>query len=378
MRILVDYTSGIAQGAGIGRYTRNIVDAMLRLDHEDDFTLFSAEKPQASRGFPVARNARAVVGLLSNKRMTTIWHRFRAPLPIEALAGPADVFHAPDFALPPVARARTVVTIHDLAFLTHPECAVPSLRQYLLRVTPRAVERADRIIAVSRRTTDDLVELMGVPRAKISTIHLGVDPRLRRVTDEARLHEVAQANGIRRPFALAVGTIEPRKNYARLIHAFASISGKPGAPAQLVIVGHKGWLYEGVFEALEQTRLHDTVRILEHTSDEDLAALYSMASLVVTPSLYEGFGIPPLEAMAYGLPVVVSDGGSLPEVVGDAGIVAPATDVESLASAILRVSQDEDLRAEMSRASLERARLFDWTAAARATLNVYRQVLSGR
>lgn len=378
MRILVDYTSGIAQGAGIGRYTRNIVDAMLRLDHEDEFTLFSADKPQATRGFPEARNVRAVVGPLSNKRMTTLWHRFRAPLPIEALAGRADVFHSPDFALPPVARARTVVTIHDLAFLTHPECAVPSLRQYLLRVTPRAVERADRVIAVSRRTADDLVELMGVPREKITTIHLGVDPGLQKVTDEARLQQVASAYSLRRPFALAVGTIEPRKNYARLIQAFASLAGKPGAPAQLVIVGRKGWLYEGVFEALEQSRLGDAVRILERASDAELAALYSMASMVVTPSLYEGFGIPPVEAMAYGLPVVVSDGGSLPEVVGEAGIVVPATDVEALAAAILRVSHDEPLRAEMSRASLERARLFDWTASARATLNVYKQVLSSR
>lgn len=371
MRILVDYTSGIAQNAGIGRYTRNLVDAMLRLDHEDQFTLFSADKPSASRGFPSAPNVRTVVGPISNKRMTTLWHRFRAPLPIEALAGAADVFHSPDFSLPPVARARTVVTIHDLAFITNPECAVPSLRDYLLRVTPHAVRRADRIIAVSQRTADDLVNLMGVSKEKITTIYLGVDPGLKRVDDRARLTEVANRYALRGPFILAVGTIEPRKNYERLIQAFAMIHGNPSAPAHLVIVGRKGWMYETVFETLERSHLGDSVRILENVPDHDLAAFYSMASLLVTPSLYEGFGIPPVEAMAYGLPVVVSDGGSLPEIVGDAGMVVPAKDVDALASALLRVTTDDTLRAEMSRRSFARARRFDWGATARATLDVY-------
>lgn len=378
MRVLVDYTSGIAQGAGIGRYTRNLVDAMLRMDHDDTFTLFSAEKPGPQRGFPQAPNVHTVVSPVSNKRMTMLWHRFRAPLPIEALAGAADVFHSPDFSLPPVARARTVVTIHDLAFITHPECAVPSLRDYLLRVTPRSVRRADRIIAVSQRTADDLVNLLGAPREKITTIYLGVDSALKRVDDMNKLAGVARRYGLRGPFMLAVGTIEPRKNYDRLIEAFARIHGKPGAPSHLVIVGRKGWLYESVFETLERVRLGDAVRILEQTTDSDLAALYSIATALVTPSLYEGFGIPPVEAMAFGLPVIVSDGGALPEVVGDAGMVVPATDVDALAEAMRRVASDEALRDAMSRRSLERARRFDWGMTARQTLAVYRAAFAVR
>ncbi|HEX9036316.1 MAG TPA: glycosyltransferase family 1 protein [Ktedonobacterales bacterium] len=373
MRILVDYTSGIAQSAGIGRYTRNLVDALVALDHDDQFTLFSADRPNNTRGFPVAANVRTAVAPLSNRRMTTLWHRLRFPLPIEALAGGADVFHSPDFALPPVARARTVVTIHDLAFITHPECAVPSLRQYMLRITPRAVRRADRIIAVSRCTADDLVRLMDVPREKITTIHLGVDPGLQRLSDEMTLAQVATKYGLRRPFALAVGTIEPRKNYERLIQAFAGVAGKADAPAQLVIVGRRGWLYQGVYEALERARLGVAARLLEQVSDRELAALYSMAAVVVTPSMYEGFGIPAVEAMAYGIPVIVSDGGSLPEIVGDAGMVIPVADVQGLGNALVRVVSDEPLRRAMSEASIQRARLFDWGAAARATLNVYRQ-----
>lgn len=372
----MDYTSGIATNAGIARYTRNLIEALLGLDQDDEFTLFSAHKPGPARGFPSARNVRTVVGPLSNQRMTTLWNRLGVSLPIEVLAGVADVFHAPAFSLPPVARAKTVVTIHDLAFITHPECFVPGLRKYLSRVTPYAVRRAEGIIAVSRRTADDLVTLMGVPRAKITTIHLGVDPGLRRVDDPVTLAAVTSRYGIREPFALAVGTIEPRKNYSRLIQAFAAIRGKQGAPEQLVIVGRKGWLYDDVFETLTRARLGDSVLILEHTPDSDLAALYSLAALVVTPSLYEGFGIPPVEAMAYGLPVVVSDGGSLPEMVGDAGMIVPATDVDGLGAALWRVTSDAALQAEMRQKSLARARLFDWQASARATLDVYKRVAS--
>jgi glycosyltransferase involved in cell wall biosynthesis len=377
MRILVDYTSGIAQGAGIGRYTRNLVGAMLDIDHEDDFTLFSTDRP-GERGFPRAANVRSVVGPLSNKRMTTLWHRFQIPLPIETLAGQADVFHSPDFSLPPVARARTVVTIHDLAFITHPECAVPSLRDYLLRVTPRAIERADRIIAVSQRTADDLISLMSAPAAKISTIYLGVDAALKRVENGGRLEAVARRYGINGPFMLAVGTLEPRKNYNRLIQSFALIHGRASAPAHLVIVGRKGWLYESIFETLERSRLGDAVRVLEQVSDLDLAALYSMATALVTPSLYEGFGIPPVEAMAYGLPIIVSDGGALPEIAGGAGLVVPALDVDALADAMLRVASDEALWKELSRRSLARARRFSWADTALRTLNVYKQLHSAR
>lgn len=376
MRILVDYTSGIAQSAGIGRYTRNLVHTTLDLDHEDEFTLFSADKPSPERDFPHAANVRAVVGPLSNRRMTTLWHRFNVPLPIEALAGVADVFHAPDFSVPPVARARTVVTIHDLAFITHPECAVPTLRDYLLRVTPRAIARADRIIAVSQQTADDLIRLMGAPAEKITTIYLGVDTGLKRVEDDLHRLAVAQLYGLSGPFMLAVGTLEPRKNYPRLIEAFAKIHRTPGAPRHLVIVGRRGWMYESIFETLERLRLDDAVRILEAVSDSDLAALYSMALALVTPSLYEGFGFPPVEAMAYGLPVIVSDGGSLPEIVSGAGIVVPATDVDALASAMLRLARDEALREEYAQRSLMRAKRFSWEDTARRTLGIYRQLAS--
>jgi glycosyltransferase involved in cell wall biosynthesis len=374
MRILVDYTAGIAQGAGIGRYTRSLVDALLRVDQDDRFTLFSAERPSGARSFPTAPQARVVIGPLNNRRMTILWHRLRAPLPIEALAGRADVLHAPDFSLPPTLGARTVVTIHDLAFMTHPECSVPTLRAYLNRVVPHAVRRADHIIADSQRTAADLVELLGVAPKKITVIYLGVDPSMRRVDDLATLAAAEARYGLQRPFALAVGTIEPRKNFARLIEAFSLARNRPGGPTQLVIAGRKGWLYEDVFEAVERLGVSDAVRFLDYIPDGDLPTLYSLASVVAMPSLYEGFGIPVVEAMACGTPVVASSAGSLPEIVGDAGLLAPPEDVDALADALTRAVSDEALRAQLVARGYERVRAFDWDAAARQHVAVYHAV----
>jgi glycosyltransferase involved in cell wall biosynthesis len=306
--------------------------------------------------------------------MTILWHRLRAPLPIEALAGRADVLHAPDFSLPPTLGARTVVTIHDLAFMTHPECAVPSLRTYLHRVVPRAVKRADHIIAVSQRTADDLVELLGVAPKKLTVIHLGIDPSVRRVTDAAVLVDAQERYGLRLPFALAVGTIEPRKNFARLIEAFALARRQAGGPAQLVIAGRKGWLYDDVFATVERLRLGDEVRFLDYVPDADLATLYSQAAVVAMPSLYEGFGIPVVEAMACGVPVVASTGGSLPEIVGDAGLLAAPEDVPALAEALTRAVGDASLREQFITRGYARARAFNWDAAARQHVAVYHAV----
>lgn len=374
MRILVDYTAAITQGAGIGRYTRNLVDALLRVDQQDRFTLYSSERPSGERGFPQAPNLRARAGPLDNRRMTILWHRLRAPLPIEVLAGRADVLHAPDFSLPPTLGARTVVTIHDLAFMTHPECAVPALRTYLNRVVPRATKRADHIIAVSQRTADDLVELLGVAPKKLTVIHLGIDLSVRRVTDAATLADAQERYGLRLPFALAVGTIEPRKNFARLIEAFAVARGQTGGPAQLVIAGRKGWLYDDVFETVERLRLGDAVRFLDYVPDADLATLYSLAAVVAMPSLYEGFGIPVVEAMVCGAPVVASTGGSLPEIVGDAGLLVAPEDTSALADALVRAMDDAQLREQLITRGYARARAFNWDAAARQHVAVYHAV----
>ncbi len=378
MRIAIDYTPAIAQGAGIGRYTRNLVAALAHVDLHDRFTLFSSEPPTPERDFPHAPNMQPHVVELGNRRLTIAWHRLRLPIPAELLMGKADVIHGPDFSLPPVLRARRVVTVHDLAFLTHPQCALPALVAYLNRVVPRAVQAADRIIAVSRTTADDLVERLDVPRDKIRVIHLGIDPSFSASRDPEDVTLVSQRYELETPFVLAVSTIEPRKNYERLIEAFALASSSRDGPRMLVIAGRRGWLYDSVFTTVRRLGLGDRVRFLDYLSDGDLVALYRAAAAVAMPSIYEGFGIPVLEAMASGTPVVCSTAGSLPEVAGDAALLVDPEDVVGLAEALVRLVAEEPLRSTLIARGFARSRSFTWESAARAHVEVYHEAVGSR
>jgi glycosyltransferase involved in cell wall biosynthesis len=377
MRIAIDYTPAIAQGAGIGRYTRSLVAALARVDEDDRYTLFSSEPPTIERGFPNASNMQPHVLELGNRRLTIAWHRLRLPIPAELLMGNADVLHGPDFSLPPTLRARRVVTIHDLAFVTHPHCALPSLVSYLNKVVPRAVRGADRVIAVSQRTADDLTERLDVAPDKIRVIHLGVDPSFSPKRDAGKVTAVCQKYELAPPFVLAVSTLEPRKNYERLIAAFAMAARSLGGPQMLVIAGRKGWLYESVFEAVTTHGVADRVRFLDYLTDDELATLYHAASALAMPSIYEGFGIPVLEAMASGTPVVCSTAGSLPEVAGDAALLVAPEDLDGLAAALVRLVADEPLRRMLIQRGLERAGAFTWDAAARGHVAVYHEAARG-
>ena len=374
MRIAIDFTPAITQSAGIGRDTRNLVAALARLDVPDSFTLFSAERSIPGREFPQAPNVHPRVVNIGNRYMTILWQRLRLPLPAELFTGPTDVFHGPDFILPPSLRARRVVTIHDLAFLTHPECAMPSLIAYLSAVVPRAVRAADHVIATSQATANDLTERLAVPSEKITVVYQGIDPRFVPDRDEAAIEALRARYGIQRPCVLAVSTIEPRKNYERLIAAFAQATHSPDGPRMLVIAGRKGWLYDGVFEAVEAHQLSEHVKFLDYVSDADLPLLYKAADVLAMPSISEGFGIPVVEAMASGTPVVCSIGGSLPEIAGDAALVVDPYDVESLGEALLRLTRDVTLRETLAARGLERVKAFTWDASARAHLDVYHAV----
>jgi glycosyltransferase involved in cell wall biosynthesis len=382
MRIAIDYTSAIAQGAGIGRYTRSLVAALARVDEANRYLLFSSEAPTPERSFPESAQMRSrVISLagrpIGNRAMTILWHRLHVPLPVELVTGKVDVLHAPDFSMPPALRTPRVVTIHDLAFLTHPECALPDLVEYLKKVVPRAVGAAKQLIADSQNTAEDLVKYLGVERERINVIYLGVDPRFRRVDDQATLRALDTRLGLKHPLVLSVGTLEPRKNYERLIAAFAQARQQPDGPRMLAICGRKGWLYQGTFAAVEKWGVQDSVRILENVGDADLPALYSTADVVAMPSLYEGFGIPVTEAMACGTPVVSSTGGSLPEVAGDAALTVAPEDVDGLAAALLRGVSDADLRQQLVARGYEWVQRFNWDNSARAHVQVYERVDKG-
>ncbi len=370
MRIGIDYTAAVRQGAGIGRYTRGLIGALPAVDAENSYRLFVAGRG-AGRQLPAAANFSTCWLPLTDRDTSIVWQRLRLPIPIELFLGRLDVFHSPDFVLPPVMRARTVLTVHDLTFMRVPEYAHPVLREYLLRVVPRSVRRADLILADSESTRRDVVELLGVPEQRVRVVYPGVEARFRPVHDEAALAAVRRRYGLERPFILGLSTLEPRKNFLGLIEAYASLHARHHQEHDLVIVGGKGWLYEPIYERVQSLGLGERVRFAGRAADEDLPAIYSLASCLAYPSFYEGFGIPVLEAMACGTPVVTARASSLPEAGGEAALYVDPHDGESLAQALERVLDDEPLRARLRAAGRVQAARFTWEVAAQALLAAY-------
>jgi glycosyltransferase involved in cell wall biosynthesis len=376
MRIGIDYTPGVTLGAGIGRYTRGLVQALSELDHDNEYVLFAAPGFHSSPHLRVPASPRLHYRPIpaSPRLMAILWHRLHIPLPIEAFVGPVDVFHSPDFVLPPQRRGARILTVHDLTFMRYPEGATPNLRRYLNAVVPRSVKRADLVLADSESTKRDLAELLDVPPEKVRVVYAGVEPRFQPIVDEEQLRVVARRYDLDPPFILTVGTLEPRKNLQRLFAAYALLRERLAGAPRLVVVGAKGWLTEGIFAALEESGIKEHVQFPGYVADEDLPAVYNLAGLFVFPSLYEGFGIPPLEALACGVPVACSNAPSLPEVVGDAALTFEPTDVEAMADAMLRLLTDSDLRAGLISRGRDRATHFTWAAAATDLLAAYREV----
>jgi glycosyltransferase involved in cell wall biosynthesis len=375
MRIAIDYTAAIRQGAGIGSYVRYLVEALLAQDTSDRFTLLSSGRVTAERPFPAGENVRGQSILVPDRYLNILWYRWRMPIPATIFCGPTDIYHGPDFVLPPLGRrVRKVVTIHDLAFLEHPEYAVPSLAAYLQKVVPEAIAEADIVATVSQEVSRTLITHFHTPEEKLAVIPNGVAPHFRRITDPILLSATQHKFALKHPFVLAVGTMEPRKNHLGLIKAFYQAQQKKKGPAMLAIAGGPGWLYEETRKLVEDLQLEKKVRFLGRVSDLELITLYSMADIFAFPSFFEGFGVPPLEAMACGAPVITSNTSSLPEVAGDAALLVDPTNTEALANAILRLLEDEQLREDLRQKGYERAGQFSWAASAQKMLAVYQRL----
>jgi len=294
-------------------------------------------------------------------------------LPQDRLFPGIDLFHATDHLLPRLARARSVFTLYDLTFHFYAKTHKLLNRWFLALMTPRFLQRADAITAISESTRRDAARLYGIDAAKIKVIYPGVSSRFRPASTE-QIAEVRQRYSLPDRFILSVSTLEPRKNLGSLLEAITLL--KPPLDLPLVLVGKKGWLYQGLLQKLNGLGLERRVLLTGYAPDDDLPSLYSAADLLVYPSIYEGFGLPVLEAMACGTPVVTSNPSSLPEIVGDAEVTVNPQDVHALADAIVHVLTDEARRNEMKVRGMERAAQFTWERAARETLALY-QTLGG-
>jgi glycosyltransferase involved in cell wall biosynthesis len=378
MRIAIDYTAAIRQGAGIGTYVRALVDAMLAQDTTNRYTLLTSGRPTPDHSFPTAENVRGRSLYIPDRYLNILWYRWRIPVPATLFSGPADIYHGPDFVLPPLSgKVRKVVTIHDLAFLEHPEYAVPSLAAYLKQVVPQAVQAADAVATVSSETSRTLIKHFNTPREKLTVVPVGVGAHFRRITDPVLLGATGNKFGLKHPLVLGVGTLEPRKNHMGLIKAFYQAQKKKNGPAMLAIAGGEGWLYEETRQLVDDLKLKSKVRFLGRVSDFELVTLYSMADIFAFPSFFEGFGIPPIEAMACGAPVITSNTSSLPEVVGDAAIQIDPHDIDALAQAIIQLLEDEPLREDLRQKGYQRVQHFTWEASARKMLDIYQRLYKG-
>ena len=285
------------------------------------------------------------------------------------------MFYSPNFVLPPLLHAKGVVTVHDLSFLRYPETHDPGLVAFLTAAVPRAVRAAALVLADSEHTRQDTIALLGVPAEKTAVLLSAADPIFRPVDDPAVLAAMRRRRGLDRPYILSVGTIQPRKNLPRLIAAVRLLRERTGEDIALVHAGRRGWLYAEVQRAVQDHTMADSFRLIEDADDGELRLLYAGAVALAYPSLYEGFGLPCVEAMACRCPVVASDVSSVPEVVGDAGLLVEPTDVEAIADALSRCLGDSELRATLVEGGTAQAARFTWE---RSAAKLHRLLHAGR
>lgn len=401
MHIAIDFTAAVRQLAGVGRHTRSLVSALLDLQPPDiEFTLFYAAGGLNSQQLTYLysfeaehkSNVKFVRLPFSEPNLTRFWQRLRAPIPLEWVArfdrpfpffpppfDKPDIWHFPDFAIPPLRHGKGIVTIHDLSFLVTPECADAGLREYLTKTVPRAVKNADKVIVVSDNIKQELISRLNVPPEKIGVVYNGVGDQFQPIHDQERLTDTAKRLELPEKFVLFVGTIEPRKNLSRLVEAWAEVKKQPeGEGRKLILVGRRGWLYEPIFRKISELNLQDEIIWLNFVPDTDLPVLYNLADLYVFPSLNEGFGISPLESMACGTPVVTSDNSALGELFKEAALLVKAESTSSIAKGILTVLADRDgegkLTAELRQKGFELANRFTWENSAKQTLDIYRSI----
>ncbi len=367
MRIAMDASTISTQG-GPRAYVLGLLDALKVIDRENEYVVFYNDPLHLGR-FPWARE----LVLPGKSPLCRLW-REHVSLPMACSREKVDLLHCPKSAVPVWSPCPTVVTLHDLIPITHPETETRAAQLYWRLQIPIAARRASFIITDSDHARKEIVEMFGVSGNHIAVTPLGYPPAMNEPYDDARALDLKQRYGLPDSYILYVGTIQPRKNLDMLIDAYGRLRRDGSTAKKLVIAGRKGWLYDTLFAKIAALSLEDDVIFTGFVPDEDLAALYDRACLFVYLSLFEGFGLPPLEAMARGVPVVTSNSTSLPEVVGEAGIMVSPHNLDEIVDGMRRVLTDDCLAEQLRRSGKMRAAQFSWERTARETLELYRQV----
>jgi glycosyltransferase involved in cell wall biosynthesis len=354
---------------GIGTYIRNLLRQLARLDQETEFVLLCRSADQAALA-SIGENFRAVAERAGNY---SIAEQVAIPLALRREA--VTLFHAPHYVLPPLVPCRSVVTIHDCIHLMFPQYLPNRFAlRYARTSMALASKRATRVITVSESSKRDLLRFFETDPAKIAVIPNAYDERFAIEPREEDVVRVRERYQLHDEFVLYAGNVKPHKNLERLIEAFDLVRKRGLDHLKLVLIGDEISKYAALRRAVHQNQLHKYVRFLGYLPEETLAVMYRLAGVFVFPSLYEGFGLPPLEAMASGTPVVTSNVSSLPEVAGDAAVLVDPYDPQAIADGIFRVLTDEALRRDLRRKGLARARQFSWEQSVRRIRDIYAQV----
>lgn len=370
MHIGIDCRLPYYQMGGISQYALHLLPALAELDTEHHYSVFQSRKETRNLAPP---------SFTQRVLWTPCHHRLeRWALTAELLPHQLDVWHSPDFIPPAGGAKRRIITVHDLNFIYYPDYLTPNSRRYYLDQIAWAVKVADHISADSEQTRQDLIEQLNVPPQKVTTIYLAANPLYEQAVAEDGIKATLADYNLPAGFILCVGTLEPRKNIPMLLHAYAQLRHTAHLDVPLVLVGGKGWLYEQIFQTIDELNLNQHVHHLSGVSNERLAHLYHSAGVLVTPSHYEGFGLPALEAMHCGCPVIVSNRASLPEVVGPAGLTLDPDDTTAWVENIARVLTESELRHQMIAAGRTQAQTFTWQRTAQQTHALYLGNYSGK
>jgi GT2 family glycosyltransferase/glycosyltransferase involved in cell wall biosynthesis len=371
MHIAIDARRICDEHAGMGVYTYNLIKHLQKIDKKNIYTIIlnplKTKIVETSNG-----NFRKYVTPISieNHIVGDLWRNIY--LPHQLHKDKVDVFHDPGYFLPIINGGyKSVVTVHDLVVFSFPQTNSKKYFWYMKQMTSIGAKNADMIIADSYHTKEDLIKILNIPKEKIRVVYLATSKHLQPTKDPEKHEWIKKKYHINGKYILCVSTIEPRKNLPRLLSAYHQLRKETKLEHKLVVCGTFGWLFGDIFTTIDRLNLRDDVIFTGYIDDEELPHLYSAAELFVFPSLYEGFGLPALEAMACGVPVITSNSSSLPEIVGDAGIMINPYKSEELSEAISKVLCDENLRKKMSEKSIIRANKFSWEQTALQTLEIY-------
>lgn len=370
MKVCLDIQAALGQRAGVGRYVRELLRHLPAAQADDELAAFYFDFKRAGLSDMPPGVTMRPCRWLPGRAAQAVWKRLDWP-PFDWLAGAADLYHFPNFVRPPLTRGKkSVVTIHDVSFLRMPETTEEKNLAWLTSKIRPTVQAADAVLTDSHFSAQEICELLAVPREKVFPVWLGLPDFGPPPAPEAAA-DCRRELGLERPYLLMVGTLEPRKNIPFLIKIFEALSDFDG---DLVLAGGLGWKVGPSLQAIADSPRRDRIKLLKHPSDSQLAALYAGAAAFVFPTRYEGFGFPPLEAMARGTPVIAARNSSLPEVLGDAAEWLDGYDAGEWAERIRHICNDSTRAAQLRVAGLQRAQRFTWEETARQTWAVYRLV----